>query len=242
MSKATRWFVWLGVAIIFLVIAVFLIGPALFASIAYPLPENHKAAVAKWSQEYGIDPNLLCALIFTESGWHESSRSGAGAVGLTQIVPGTAAGIAGNLGVSNFSTDQLISDPDNKAIRFGAYYISAVIKRNGGDVRLGLIAYNGGQGAVLAEQRGSPIRGTIAYANKVMAIQSMYGKIYGQWWQSAPDLPQFSVNPKPTDLITSISVLDFWRSIISNSASSPATSTDNSFGNFWQNLVTTPGN
>lgn len=226
---------WLIIGVIAVALFIFLVGPALFASIAYPLPTQYQKPLADSAQEFGMSPNFVAALIMTESGWHETSRSGAGAVGLTQIVPSTAVAIAKRLNVSNFKVNDLLTNPQ-ESIRFGAYYIADAVNRNGGSKQYALIAYNGGQGAVLAAQRGYPIRGTVAYANKVLAIESMYDKIYGQWWKKA-DLPSFSARPSTTELLGNIPVLDFWKTIAQPSAT--ADTSNSSFNDFWQNLVPT---
>ena len=225
---------WLLVGILFGGLVAFLFGPSLLASVAYPLPAKYQPAIAKYSQEYGISPNLLCGLIVTESNWHENARSSANAVGLTQVIPSTGRAIAQRLGVSNFSPNDLINNPE-LSIRFGAYYIGEAIRRNGGNETLGLIAYNGGQGAVNAYQPGFPIRGTVGYANKVLAIENQYDKIYGQWWDR-PDLPLIAARPKITDLLPKISPLDFWRSLIVTQPTD-AKSESQEFNDFWQDLL-----
>jgi soluble lytic murein transglycosylase len=233
--RQVRLLSWLLVGVLVISLIVFLLGPALFASIAYPLPQKYQKALASSAQEFGISPNFLAALIQTESSWHETSRSGAGAVGLTQVIPSTAVAIAGRLGVKNFKPNDLISNPE-LAIRFGAYYISDAINRNGGNKQYALIAYNGGQGAVSAAQRGYAIPGTVAYAHRVLTIEQMYDKIYGTSWWTQPDLPSFTARPKSTELVGSIPVVDFWTTFIARPSSETTGSTSN-FNDFWQNLV-----
>jgi soluble lytic murein transglycosylase-like protein len=89
------------------------------------------------AKRHGLDPALLAGLIKQESGFNANARSGAGAQGLTQLMPGTAAG----LGV----TDPL--DPA-QSIEGGAKYLAQQLERFGGDVARGLAAYNAGPGAV----------------------------------------------------------------------------------------------
>jgi hypothetical protein len=233
-------------------VLIFVLGPVLFASVAYPLPTQYQASVAKWSGQYCSNipnsPNLLSALIFTESGWHPTSRSGAGAVGLTQFIPSTAYSIAKQLGVSPFTPSDLINNPD-LAIRFGAYYICQRIGDYGGNVTKGLIAYNGGGGAVVAYEIGTPIYSTVAYARKIISIQSAYQTIYGTWWTTtlppssttgnattAPPVQQFNVQPQTSlSLVTAQPLTSFWQGILfSNTASADGQSTSSNLSNFWK--------
>jgi len=231
--------VWVVTVIFGAVVLLYSFGPVLFASIAYPLPPQYQKAVAKYSQEFGISPNFLCGLIMVESGWNETARSHAGALGITQFMPSTAMAVANRLGVSDFSPSDLKANPD-LAIRFGAFYLNDVVSRNGGDKTLGLIAYNGGQAAVIAYQRGYPIPGTVTYAQKVLAVERAYDSIYGSWWKkvdfSATNPNNFRVQPKsPGDLVTSISVLDFWKTLLNSSPTREGQ--EEVVDSFWQNLL-----
>lgn len=225
---------------------IFIFGPVLFASVAYPLPDQYRSSLVKWSNAYcqGIDQpeHLLSALIYTESTWHTTSQSGAGAVGLTQILPSTAYSIAQRLGVSPFSPSDLINNPD-RAIQFGSYYICQRIKDYGGDVKKGLIAYNGGGGAVIAYEVGSPVYGTVAYANKILAIKQAYATIYGSWWtgtstDTSSSSTQFTVQPKTsTSLISTVPLLDFWKGLLNQNptpADTSSSSSSSGLGSFWK--------
>jgi soluble lytic murein transglycosylase-like protein len=115
------------------------------------------------AQKYGIDPALLKALIRQESNFNPSARSPAGASGLTQLMPGTAAA----LGVSN------PLDP-RQAIEGGAKYLSQQLKAFDGDVRKALAAYNAGPGAVQRYGGVPPYAETQNYVKKVQAFAAAY--------------------------------------------------------------------
>jgi soluble lytic murein transglycosylase-like protein len=111
----------------------------------------------------GIDPALLKGLVSQESGFDPNARSGAGALGLTQLMPGTAA----SLGVSN------PLDPA-QSLQGGAQYLRQQLDRFGGDERLALAAYNAGPGAVAKYGGVPPYAETQNYVNSVMAKASVY--------------------------------------------------------------------
>ena len=110
------------------------------------------------AQKYGIDPALLKGLIRQESNFDPNAGSGAGAQGLTQLMPGTAAG----LGVTN------PLDP-GQAIEGGAKYLKQQLDRFGGDVARALAAYNAGPGAV---QRFGGVPPYAETQNYVRAVQA----------------------------------------------------------------------
>jgi soluble lytic murein transglycosylase-like protein len=105
----------------------------------------------------GIDPALLKGLVSQESGSNPSARSGAGAVGLTQLMPATASA----LGVTN------PLDPA-QSLQGGAKYLREQLDRFGGDETLALAAYNAGPGAVQKYGGVPPYAETQNYVTSVM--------------------------------------------------------------------------
>ena len=111
----------------------------------------------------GIDPSLLKGLVSQESGFDPNARSGAGAVGLTQLMPGTAAA----LGVTN------PLDPA-QSLQGGAKYLRQQLDRFGGDEKLALAAYNAGPGAVAKYGGVPPYRETQNYVTNVLSKAASY--------------------------------------------------------------------
>ena len=103
------------------------------------LPQGtpYGAEITAAAKANGLDPALLAGLIKQESNFNPNAGSGAGARGLTQLMPATAAG----LGVSN------VLDPV-QSINGGAKYLKQQLDAFGGDVTKALAAYNAGPGAV----------------------------------------------------------------------------------------------
>jgi soluble lytic murein transglycosylase-like protein len=111
----------------------------------------------------GVDPAILHGLIQQESGFDPNATSGAGAQGLTQLMPGTAS----SLGVAN------PLDPE-ESIEGGARYLSQMISQFAGNTTDALAAYNAGAGAVQRYGGVPPYAETQEYVAKVMANAETY--------------------------------------------------------------------
>lgn len=118
--------------------------------------------IAREAEKTGLDPALIKAVIHAESAFHTQAVSRAGAKGLMQLMPGTAAA----LGVSDpFDPEQNIAG--------GARYLSQQISRFG-DVQLALAAYNAGPGSVLRYGGIPPYPETEAYVSRVLGYLEAY--------------------------------------------------------------------
>jgi soluble lytic murein transglycosylase len=89
-----------------------------------------------------IDPALALAVIRQESSFDPGAVSPAGARGLMQLMPATAAGVAGDLGIAH-SQAMLTSDPDHN-MRLGTAYLSELLGDQGGSYVRAIAAYNAG--------------------------------------------------------------------------------------------------
>lgn len=110
------------------------------------------------SETHGVDPQLVHAVIRAESNYDPIAVSPKGAIGLMQLMPGTAE----ELGVDPWIPEQNVEG--------GVRYLKGLLERFG-DVSLALAAYNAGEGAVMKYgRRVPPYRETQEYVGKVLAM------------------------------------------------------------------------
>jgi soluble lytic murein transglycosylase len=151
--------------------------PAWYARLWYPL--RYPAIVRTYAQQQRLDPALLAAVIETESKFNTSARSSAGAVGLMQLTPATAKGIAEYTHGTKFRLSDL-TDPDIN-VRYGTYYLRLLLNKYHGNERLALAAYNAGEANVdrwLAAHEGIQFPDTRAYVDKVESLKKLYRRVY----------------------------------------------------------------
>ena len=117
--------------------------PGWYDRLRYPL--RYEQIVRAHARNYRLDPALLAAVIYTESKFDASARSDAGAVGLMQLLPDTAKGIAVRTGGARFVLSDL-DDPEIN-VRYGSWYLRHLIDKYG-DERTALAAYHAGQANV----------------------------------------------------------------------------------------------
>ncbi len=117
-------------------------APPDLLTLAYP-PEYLDLA-NEYALANDFPPLLLLALVRQESVYEPDAASFAGASGLTQVIPSTAAQIASELGETGFKNPDLLRP--RVSLRFGAYYLGQQVAGFGGDLPAALAAYNGGPG------------------------------------------------------------------------------------------------
>lgn len=126
-------------------------------------PDSYDHMIRSAASRYQVDPHLVKAVIRAESNFDYLARSRKGALGLMQLMPGTA-------------TDMEVADPfdpqDN--IYGGTRYLSKMLSLFPGNLRLALAAYNAGPARVIGSGQVPRIKETIDYIQKVQYYYQHY--------------------------------------------------------------------
>jgi soluble lytic murein transglycosylase-like protein len=125
---------------------------------AEPVARDRKydAIIAEASSEYGVDPELVRAVIRAESQFDPTAQSQAGAKGLMQLMP-------------ILSKELGVKDPFNprENIFGGVKYLSKLLDRHDGNVTLALASYNAGPRNVARYKGVPPFKETRGYVKKI---------------------------------------------------------------------------
>ena len=152
------------------------------------LPLNHEDIIRQQARDKGLDPFLIAGVIYAESHFREGRVSKAGAQGLMQITPATAADIASKSGGVAFETKDLHTPQVN--IAYGSFYLKYLLERYEGNEILAIAAYNAGYGNVDRWAANSASQGrdfsigeipfaeTRAYVTKVLNARDNYRDSY----------------------------------------------------------------
>lgn len=153
-------------------------------------PRKYELSVTESCEQFGVDENLVYAIIKTESGFSEDACSDAGARGLMQIMPDTFKWLQSKLPADKrLSADELYKPETN--IRYGVFFVSILLEEFG-DERLAVAAYHAGRGRVnswLSDREISssgstieniPSKNTGHYVRKVMNYHRAYDRVYGE--------------------------------------------------------------
>lgn len=162
----------------------FLYGrPALLRS-RYKLA--YETEILSSAAEFDLDPSLVAAVIYTESGFRPQAKSGAGALGLMQLMPATGIEEAELLGMEGV-TEAGLTEPSVN-IRLGCVYLRKLLDEFGTE-SVALAAYNAGPGRVRqwlkdygVKEDGSllyiPYPETSKYVSRVQSARGVYLTLY----------------------------------------------------------------
>lgn len=135
-----------GVAALILLIAVWFMLQLAPIQRRYIYPFPYRTTVEQYANAYQVDTNLAAAVIKVESKFQNEVHSHRGAVGLMQLMPDTAAWIAGQIEDKGYSL-QALHEPQRN-IRYGIWYLASLQAEFQGNDILALAAYNAGRGNV----------------------------------------------------------------------------------------------
>ncbi len=160
--------------------------PPSLARLIYPA--YYADMILSLAEQYGYDPLLQMALVRQESLYNARISSGAGAIGLSQVIPDTGMYIAGKLGDADFVTADLYR-PD-VGLQYGAFYLAEQLTLFDGNVYAALAAYNAGPGNADRWSKaadGDPdlfielvdFSETRAYVERIFVGYEIYRLLYG---------------------------------------------------------------
>ena len=125
--------------------------------------DRYQTEISQAAKQHQLDPALIRAVIHAESAFNANALSKSGAAGLMQLMPATAL----ELGVTDLWHQQ-------QNIQGGAFYLSTLLKRYKGNMKLAMAAYNAGPGAVDKYQTIPPYAETQRYVERVQLLFSRY--------------------------------------------------------------------
>jgi soluble lytic murein transglycosylase len=127
------------------------------------LPDRYRQTIQAIAEKYGIDPALVLAVIKSESDFDPHAVSTKGALGLMQLMPGTAY----DMGVTD------VLDP-RENIEGGTRYLKFLLGMFEGDLDRSIAAYNAGQDAVMKYGDIPPYQETQEYVRRVRHFYGIY--------------------------------------------------------------------
>jgi len=161
--------------------------PKTYWQILFPRP--YWSDLNRYASANGLDPYLVASLIRQESEFNPEAISRADAYGLMQLLPKVGKGLAKELRIRHFSTDDLTKPTLN--LQLGTRYFKQMVDEFGGQVEYALAAYNAGSDRVkdwrtngtyrdIAEFVESiPFTETREYVQAIMRNANIYRSLYG---------------------------------------------------------------
>lgn len=154
--------------------------PETLQKLAYPL--RYETEILQASQENGLEPSFVAAVVYTESRFRPDAESSQGAYGLMQLLPETASFVQQR---SDIQGDY--RNPDVN-LKLGAWYLGYLNEKYEGHERLMLAAYNSGEGSVdgwvsreeFDIEQDIPFQETREYVDNVFEARDVYRDLYGR--------------------------------------------------------------
>ncbi len=160
-----------------------LADPIVLGRVEQLAPQIRRAAA-----ESGLDPNLIAAMVYSESSGRVNAVSSVDALGLLQLRPPAAYDAAQRLGLETPTREDLLGDGQLN-LRLGASQFAWTLANEGGDPERALVAYNagraklrrwirkaGGYQAWHAKQKRDGDSGVLAYAERVLSYAEVFRK------------------------------------------------------------------
>ena len=150
-------------------------------------PVAYEAEIRRYARENGIDPAWPAAVILAESSYQPEAVSSANAQGLMQLLPDTAAWVAGKY--DEVYAEGCLFEPETN-IKYGCWYLGYLLRRFDGNLVCATAAYHAGQGQVDAwlqdpecsddgvTLKHIPSQATDTYVKRVLEYYEKYVELY----------------------------------------------------------------
>jgi len=196
-------FIIISVVTVALLAAFYMFGPQVWGEIVYPL--DYQDTIKQYALQWGVRPNFVAAVIFTESHFNPKATSGVGAQGMMQIMPATGRSIAKELGEPNGD----LYNPETN-IKYGTWYLKGLLAKFDGNSELASAAYNAGvmRASYYRDGTGTLPLETQGFIKKVKSAEAKYDEIYGQWYTKTQSQKKGPVQKTMTN------VADYVRALI----------------------------
>jgi soluble lytic murein transglycosylase len=147
-------------------------------------PLHHEQTIRREAAKNSLDPAWIAAEIRAESVFNPNAHSGANALGLMQLLPGTGMTVARQLGIPWAGADSLY-DPDTNIV-LGSAYLRQLLDKYGGQPYFAIAGYNAGPAPLLRWQSQRPgmdpdfwietisYKETREYVARVLAFSTLY--------------------------------------------------------------------
>ncbi len=151
----------------------------------YSFPLLYSEVIANEAKAWGVDPMLVHGLIREESRYNAKALSSSKAIGLMQLLPGTAYGVAKHIGVKLNNKEEIFRPDIN--LKFGTEYLSYVLKRYNGNAMLAVASYNGGPNAVarwVKQHQAAGISDPDVFVENIpfRETRDYVRKVFGSYW------------------------------------------------------------
>lgn len=184
--KNKKLLIFIAIVITLIVFLIFAREPIL--KIMYP--RTYEEVISIYSEQYGVDDNLILAVIKAESNFDAEAVSNRNAIGLMQLMEETAVEVAkkSKIEINEDNAKEEIRDVYNN-IQIGTIYLSTLLERYG-NKEVALAAYNAGIGTVdnwinkgIIKSDGSdieniPYKETNHYVRKILRDYKIYNELY----------------------------------------------------------------
>lgn len=180
---------WALIVLAVLIVLFVSVLPDMLEKVSYPV--KYKEWIEEFSFEYGLDPALVAAIVYTESGYDVNALSSVGAKGLMQLMPSTAEWIHPKLKKSYPFDEEVLFTVDG-ALTYGCWYLNFLSEMFDADTMSVIAAYHAGQGKVQSwreDESYAPdgvhltdipegAKATRHYVEKVNKAYEYYFKVY----------------------------------------------------------------